>query len=126
MDGENKSMDRIHIGIDNGTTGTIAIINNKSAIYASMPIKKELSYTKKKQYITRIHWKDLGNYLRDNVGKQCSAFCLIERPMVNPMRFKASMSAIRALEATLIVLERLEIPYQYIDSKEWQRALLPS
>ena len=35
------------------------------------------------------------------------------------------MSAIRALEATLIALEILEMPYEYIDSKEWQKGLLP-
>jgi hypothetical protein len=45
--------------------------------------------------------------------------------MVNPMRFLATTSALRALEATLIVIEQLELPYQYIDSKEWQKALLP-
>lgn len=35
------------------------------------------------------------------------------------------MSAIRALEATLTVLEFLKIPYAFCDSKEWQRELLP-
>ena len=50
---------------------------------------------------------------------------MIERPMVNPCRFTATVSAVRALEATLIVLEALAIPYEYIDSKEWQRELLP-
>jgi hypothetical protein len=30
------------------------------------------------------------------------------------------------LEATEIVLEELQIPYQFIDSKEWQKVLLPS
>jgi len=49
----------------------------------------------------------------------------IERPMINPSRWRASMSAIRALEATLNVVELLKIPYEYIDSKEWQKALLP-
>ena len=45
--------------------------------------------------------------------------------MVNPKRWAASVSAIRALEATLIIVELLEIPYIYVDSKEWQRELLP-
>jgi len=64
---------------------------------------------------------DLMGRLIGNSG----VFCLLERPMVNPGRFKATASALRALEATLIVLERLNIPFQYIDSKEWQRHLLP-
>ncbi len=46
--------------------------------------------------------------------------------MVNPTRFKATTSALRALEATLCVIELLRYPYTYIDSKEWQRELLPS
>jgi len=46
--------------------------------------------------------------------------------MVNPGRFQASISAMRALEATLNVLEFLELPHQYIDSKEWQKVMLPS
>ena len=29
------------------------------------------------------------------------------------------------LEATIIVLELLKIPFEYIDSKAWQRELLP-
>lgn len=46
--------------------------------------------------------------------------------MVNPGRFKATVSALRALEATQIVLEALKVPYQWIDSKEWQKAMLPA
>ena len=49
----------------------------------------------------------------------------IERPMVNPKRFEATVSALRALEATLIVLESLNIGKEYCDSKGWQKALLP-
>jgi hypothetical protein len=33
---------------------------------------------------------------------------------------------VRALEATLIALEEMEWPYSYIDSKEWQKVMLPS
>jgi len=36
------------------------------------------------------------------------------------------VSAIRALEATLIVIESLKISLAYIDSKEWQKPLLPN
>jgi hypothetical protein len=50
---------------------------------------------------------------------------MIERPMVNPTRFKATKSALRALEATLIVLERMHFAHRFIDSKEWQKDLLP-
>ena len=50
---------------------------------------------------------------------------LIERPMVNPKRFAASTSALRALEATLITVEDLDMAYQFVDSKQWQRVFFP-
>ena len=49
----------------------------------------------------------------------------LERPMVNPRRFFASMSAMRALESTLVVMENLHLNFVYLDSKEWQRVMLP-
>ncbi len=41
------------------------------------------------------------------------------------MRFQASVSAARSLEATLCVIEDLGIPHLYADSRQWQGALLP-
>jgi len=82
-----------------------------------------LSYTKTKQYITRVDFEELCNILFKWKGKGQAT---IERPMVNPGRFKTTMSAMRSLEALLIALEMVQIPYLYIDSKEWQKALLPS
>jgi len=35
------------------------------------------------------------------------------------------MSAMRTLEAEVLILESLKIPYMYCDSKEWQKELLP-
>lgn len=115
---------KTYIGIDNGVTGTITIINKNTVVHFKTPIKRELSYTKKKQYISRIDYIQLGIIMARNI-KQDNVFCLVERPMINPMRWKASMSAIRALEAILIYLEEQSIPYQYIDSKEWQNFFLP-
>lgn len=116
---------KTYIGIDNGVTGTISILSDDGIEHCPTPIRRELSYTKKKQYITRIDYTEL-LVLFSNIIDEDGIFCLIERPMINPMRWKASMSAIRALETTLIVLEETDIPYQYIDSKEWQNEFLPS
>ena len=111
-----------YLGIDNGVTGSIGIILDNEYNYFKTPVKKELSYTKTKQWLNRIDFdalkKDLSIY---NIH-----IAVIERPMVNPGRFKATMSAMRALEATQIILEQLKIPYQWIDSKEWQKAMLPA
>lgn len=57
--------------------------------------------------------------------KGTNILAVIERPFVNPSMFKSTLSAIRALEATLVILEHIGIPIRYIDSKEWQKELLP-
>ena len=46
--------------------------------------------------------------------------------MLNPLRWAASISAARAVEATEIVMDQAKLAYQFIDSKEWQKAMLPS
>lgn len=116
---------KIYIGIDNGCTGAISCIQDGIVVHAPMPVKKEQSYTKKQQQITRIDVPkliDILSLLKSSMG----VFALMERAMVNPLRWKASMSAIRALEATLIALEMSNVPYAYIDSKLWQKEFLPN
>lgn len=113
-----------YIGIDNGTTGTIAILNEKLIFFGKIPSKKEYSYTKKKQKVTRVDTKELKHLLFSNIDDS-QVKVVVERPLVNPGRFKATVSGVRALEAVLIVLEELGYPVSYIDSKEWQKQLLP-
>lgn len=117
-------MKKIYIGIDNGTTGTIGIVgNNMSPQLHHTPIKKEQDYTKSKKQVTRLDCIGLKSILDQfNHNDIC---VVMERPMINPTRWTASMSAIRCLEATLIMLEVLGISHQFIDSKEWQREMLP-
>lgn len=116
---------KVYIGIDNGVSGSIGLLFPHSSHVCKTPVRKVLNYTKSKQWLNRIDGEKLRELLESAALSDYSTFCLIERPMVNPGRFKATVSALRALEATLIVLEGLSIPYQYIDSKEWQRELLP-
>ena len=116
----------IYIGIDNGVSGTIGILTETSVFYYPTPVKRCLNYTKSKQFLNRID----GDKFRDILEPVVSfynerAMCFIERPMVNPTRFKATISAIRALEATQTILESMKIPYEFLDSKEWQKAMLP-
>lgn len=115
----------IVIGIDNGVTGTISILDaGKCVHHGPMPVRKEQSYTKTKQNITRIDWLTLFDlFLPWNHNKDCTV--VIERPMVNPGRMKATFSALRCLEAVLVVVEMRGLAYRYIDSKEWQHVMLP-
>ena len=118
---------KLYIGIDNGVTGTIGCIFKDKTWFFKTPVKIEQNYTKAKGNISRVVYKILLSQLKDIII-ECdspSIMCLIERPMINPTRFKASISAVRALETTLDVIEELKFPYQYEDSKAWQRELLP-
>lgn len=126
----------VYIGVDNGVTGSLGVIDElKKGHIFHMPTKSSLNYQKTKvKHITRIDVNALRTLLKrfrykGGVGgsltteMSCKAF--IERPMVNPERFEATTSALRALEAVLITLESLGIGYEYCDSKEWQKKLLP-
>lgn len=115
----------IYIGVDNGVSGSIAWYKDNRFGFCLTPVFKQLHYTKEKQFVNRVDTLKL-EALLTSIGSPLDIKLVIERPMVNPMRFKASCSALRAMEATLIVLEKLNIPYQWIDSKEWQKVLLPS
>ena len=116
---------RTFCGIDNGVTGGLTILSHDGEVlvHAKTPVKKCMNYTKKKAFMNRVD----SLAFRDLINKAgANTFVMIERPMVNPTRFAATISAIRCLEATELILEELKIPYQFIDSKEWQKALLPS
>lgn len=108
---------KTYIGIDNGSTGTIGTISVDGYTLSKVPIFTQQDYTKKTKSISRIATNMI--FLPDN------SFAIIERPMINPMRFVQSISAARALEAMLIVLDDDKIPYQFIDSKEWQKEFFP-
>jgi len=114
-------MSKIIIAFDNGVSGSCAVLypDGKSS-FVETPVIKVRDYTKEVQYCHRINWRELSN----NLPKD--AIAVIERPMVNPHAFVATKSALRSLEATLIVLEMLDIPYKFIDSKEWQKEFLSS
>lgn len=115
---------RSYIGIDNGVSGTIGIITiagRNLSFFHKIPVFRQLDYVKRKRHIHRVDTKVLESLLKPFENAQI----MIERPMVNPHRFRASVSAIRALEATLIVVESLGFPYQYVDSRDWQKVLLP-
>lgn len=117
---------KTYIGIDNGVSGSIGVLRpHVTPFCIPMPVKTELNYTKAKRNITRI---DVVELRKELVPLSVSGQCLVglERPMVNPGRFQATASALRALEATLIVLEDIGLPYIYLDSRQWQKTQLPS
>ena len=118
-----------YIGIDNGVSGSIGIIHDSDYLFFKMPTKSEQNYTKAKANVTRIDVIKLDDIFQKyilNTNDSQNIVVMIERPMVNPGRFKATTSALRALEAVLVYLESRNIGINYLDSKEWQKQLLPS
>lgn len=116
------------IGIDNGTTGQIGAISSTEYRLYKTPICKTLSYTKTVNWISRIDHvllKELLQTIMIDLNETVKTVYL-ERPMINPMRFKNSIVAARSLESTIVCLEQLNLPYEYIDSKEWQSKMLPT
>jgi len=118
----------VYVAIDNGSSGTIGIIfPDNTSSFRKTPIKVVTNYQKTKaKNITRIDYPKLVEIFTTyskNELKNWKVF--IERPMVNPMRFEATTSALRAFECTLICLEELNISYFFVDSKLWQYELLP-
>jgi hypothetical protein len=117
---------RNYIGIDNGVSGSIGIIvftvdlRIEAKLYKT-PIVKRLDYVSFERYLNRIDVVKLEEMLKDYAPEE--TIVGVERPMVNPMRFRASVSALRALEATLIVVEKLRFTVVYVDSKKWQKEL---
>ncbi len=113
-----------YIGIDNGVTGSVCVLDEsgKCLEYWPTPVEKTLNYTKVKEYITRVQGNILGKKLRPYAE---TGTVVIERPLVNPGRWKATVSALRCDEATRIVLEILGLRFIYVDSREWQSVMLP-
>ncbi len=113
------------IGIDNGVSGWIGVINtitNKRFLVKKTTISV-YDYTKEKKKITRLDHDKLIGFLETFPSSKTKI--LWERPFLNPMMFKASCSALRCYESELIAIEASKIPYSYIDSKQWQSRLLP-
>lgn len=116
-------MNKIIIGIDNGTSGSIGILEeNEKARFYQIPKREEQDYTKKKKFITRLD----GEIFKELLSLKGYIFSVVmERPLVNPKMFKATETALRCFEAELVIIEDLKLPHCFIDSKEWQRKILP-
>ena len=117
-------MSNIWVGIDNGVSGTIGFVgDNIAPLIVHTPVKKEQDYTKAKKVISRLDYSKFMQ-LFDKYNKN-DIIVIQERPLINPTRFTSTVSAARCHEAELIMLEIMGLKHMFIDSKEWQKALLP-
>jgi hypothetical protein len=116
-------------GLDNGVTGSIScILPSQNYIdYLETPAITCNDYTQEIKKINRIDIYALKDWFEKHINfaktlykDEIKVIVILERPMVNSQRFRQSLIAVRAFEATLIVLEMLELNYIVIDSKKWQ------
>lgn len=116
---------RITIGIDNGSTGSIAILGPDTPFFEPMPVKEWLM-GKAGKLVQRINHRELGAMLSARLP--CDMSCVrayVERPFTgSAMMINTSVLSARSYEAVLIVLEQLGIGLSTVDSKEWQAAVL--
>lgn len=119
------------VGVDNGSTGGIAVLGIDVPYWIRMPVNRVRDYQVNKHYINRLDHitckQELGKILH-KVPKSKDVFVCLEPPMVNPFTFKATVSAVRCLEAFLVVLEQLDkevhsLYYEFITAKQWQKEL---
>ena len=116
------------VALDNGVSSNgVALFGPDNLVrYEKLPIKSELSYTHEEHHITRLDAPGLRKLLTSwNLPKNDTKV-VMERIMINPARFRASISAARCLEAELIIIEEFGFEIEYCDSKNWQHVLLPS
>ena len=117
-------MKKVYIGIDNGVSGTIGIIEDGSSPkFFKTPVKVMQDYCKEKKSITRIDHKKLFELF--SPYKDCNVHVCMERPMVNSTLWRASESAMRAFEVTWAIVESLNFPVSFCASTDWQKELLP-
>lgn len=118
------------IFIDNGNTGSMGWYGEAGSGFCLVPVKTRMSHHVKPHKIKAVDGPALSCIISDIIkdtghGGEGVIVCR-ERPMINPRRWKASLSASRADEAETIILEAAGIPFIYVDSKTWQHGTLPS
>jgi len=115
-----------YIGIDNGVTGSVCVLDERGRLlfYGPTPVEKRQNYTKKKCMFNRVVGRQLAEILRPYAGSSSIA---LERPVTSArMGWNTIQSGLRCDEATIVVIEVLGMRYEYVDSRQWQKVMLPS
>ena len=123
--GDSSVDNRTYVGIDNGVTGSISILNKGWMVCYPMPVKKTKNYQKGEGgYIHRVDRHELIDIFRSRNLIGNDVCFMVERPMVNPGRTFATYSALRSFEVLLTVLEEFDLKFVVVDSREWQGYLV--
>jgi hypothetical protein len=118
-------MHQITVGIDNGQSGSIAILGGDSGVFFdSIPTKDALHYGKKGTVGQRLDREALRRIICGDMNPDREGIiAYVERHFTG--RFmNAVIPAQRFFEATIITLEDMGIGYEVIDSGVWQKPML--
>lgn len=132
------------LAIDNGATGSFTILDTKGKLVAfehvpsfQLPSWKKPKSTKtksgkksktvKQSHFTVIDINALQKKLVSYLNTVSNVKCYLERPAVgfSGWGIWTSLSGFASWVAVQYVLLALKIPYETVDSKEWQDALIP-
>lgn len=118
------------LGVDNGVTGSWAIVGPGLALTTGTPTKDAVlnragKMGKRVDVVECIQW--VKNAIpTDKPGELASIRAYVERPFTgSAMMINTTVLAARAFEATIIALEHLGIGYEVVDSRQWQSVMLP-
>jgi hypothetical protein len=115
----------ISIGIDNGVSGSVAIVDDGRLVaFRPTPVRRVLHWGKRGKFRHRVDHERAYEWLSVETAGHIDCRAVVERPMVNPQMFASSLSAVAALEAVEILLERMAIGYEVVDSRAWQKRYL--
>lgn len=120
---------KITIGIDNGTTGTIAIVGGPTTYYGPIPVKDTVSHVKSKGFAKRIDRATLLGLLHSQcispkLPPDIDIRVYVEAPFTMPVASEAVLLGHRAFEAILCVFEDLAIPVETCMPRDWQTTQL--
>lgn len=130
------------LGIDNGISGSLTLMDPKGnvVLFTHVPTYKEVKWTKAKtkktksgtkttpEYMTLIDIDALQRVLATYTSSLSDVHCFLERPAISyaaAWSMKTSISAAISWAYVTFVLKKLRIARTDIDSKEWQKELIP-
>lgn len=113
-----------YIGIDNGVTGTIAILSGEKYSFGPTPAVIEQDYNKTQKRTRHVDVITIQKLLSmASVGVR--TVVVLERPFKNPRMFNATVSGIDSFACTRTLLKLIGVPFVVVDSKDWQKPMLP-
>lgn len=115
---------KVTIGVDNGVTGSIAILGPDGSFFEPIPTK-EMLMGKAGKIIRRIDYDQLWDLVAPRVDKPALARAYVERPFTGgPAFINTMVLSARAHEVVILMLEQMSIGYETVDSKQWQLPIL--